>query len=224
MRLRQTRTKSFRFTYAVATFALAAMSLPANAIEPADSPPITRHRTPLVYPENARRLALHGTTVLRLKISVTGQVSRAQIKKSSNYPILDQAALNCARSWTFQPAFKAGKPVVGEVETPVEFKIEPGGSGRFFYHTGDLVAPLPSYPSHARLNRDYGHIVLGVTWKTDGTVENVRVLAGAVSGSADSLSKDILPFVRGNWKLTPKGLSRYQPGAEAIVPIKFELR
>ncbi len=195
-----------------------------GAAEPPDSLPVALRRTPPVYPEAARRLALSGTTSVRLTITPTGRVARAGVAKSSGYPILDDAAVACTRGWTFAPAHRAGQAVEATVVVPLEFEIQPGTGQRNFFRGSDVFAPIPPYPERARRARDYGRLVIGVKWNADGTVASARVLGGGVRGGAGSWWDELLPFVRAHWRLKPTALKRYQPGVETVFPVELRLR
>ena len=76
------------------------------------------------YPPLARERGYQGTAYLRVQIQPNGRVGKLAIDRSSGYEILDRAALDSVRAWTFLPARKNGKPVQSWVLLPVEFKIE----------------------------------------------------------------------------------------------------
>jgi len=67
-----------------------------------------------IYPEEAKKLNLKGLVIVRVLVDKTGKVIDAKILKSSNYTILDQAALNAAKDFVFEP-------VKDERGVPVEF-------------------------------------------------------------------------------------------------------
>jgi len=67
-----------------------------------------------IYPEEAKKLNLKGLVIVRVLVDKRGKVIDAKILKSSNYPILDQAALDAAKDFVFEP-------VRDERGVPVEF-------------------------------------------------------------------------------------------------------
>jgi peptide/nickel transport system substrate-binding protein len=67
-----------------------------------------------IYPEEAKKLNLKGLVIVRVLVDKTGKVIDAKILKSSNYAILDQAALNAAKEFVFEP-------VKDERGIPIEF-------------------------------------------------------------------------------------------------------
>jgi TonB family protein len=90
-------------------------------LKPYDEAPrptlITRPR----YPQGAFDKRLEGTVELEILIGEAGNVAHADIRKS--IPELDQAAVDCVRMWTFEPAHRNGKPVAAVGTAPVSFRI-----------------------------------------------------------------------------------------------------
>lgn len=78
---------------------------------------------PPVYPAEALSRGVEGTTVVRAKISRTGSVLETSIAASSGSSLLDQAAEDAVRTWTFRPALRWGLAVESEVGVPVVFSI-----------------------------------------------------------------------------------------------------
>ena len=82
------------------------------------------HNPTPVYPAAARRTGYEGTVVIRARIQIDGSADRVEIKKSSGYGILDQAALEAVRKWRFIPARRGNEAVVEWVDIPLKFKLE----------------------------------------------------------------------------------------------------
>ncbi len=74
-------------------------------------------------PALAVRRGYEGTTLLRVRILEDGRVEVVEIKESSGYRILDEAAMKAVRPWRFAPALMAGKPVASWVLVPIAFKL-----------------------------------------------------------------------------------------------------
>jgi len=91
------------------------------ALDAVDSPPRATKRVPAKYPDMARKLKLQGTVGLNVLISETGQVLDAKVVTSA-HPILDQAAMDAVRQWTFDPASKKGVKV--KVWYPVKMAFQ----------------------------------------------------------------------------------------------------
>ena len=60
------------------------------------------------YPALSKRLGEQGKVVIRTFIGVDGTAQQAQIKQSSGFDRLDQAALATALKWRYAPGKRAG--------------------------------------------------------------------------------------------------------------------
>ena len=78
---------------------------------------------PPAYPSEAREAGIEGTPVIWLRISASGEVLDARVHRSSGYRILDDAALQWARTQKFIPASRDGVAVKAEVNKPVHFYL-----------------------------------------------------------------------------------------------------
>jgi protein TonB len=80
--------------------------------------------TPLPsYPAAAREQRLEGTVLLEVLVRADGRVGEARVKQSSGAPVLDEAALEAVRRWTFVPAQRGPVAVDSWVEVPVRFSL-----------------------------------------------------------------------------------------------------
>ncbi len=75
------------------------------------------------YPPLARRLREQGTVMLRVHVDADGRATEVEIKTSSGFPRLDQAALQTVRQWRFVPGRLGGKAVAAWVLVPVAFSL-----------------------------------------------------------------------------------------------------
>ncbi|MET0988489.1 MAG: energy transducer TonB [Steroidobacteraceae bacterium] len=75
------------------------------------------------YPHNAREIGQEGTAVVALLVNEKGEVSQAQIKRSTGYPLLDNAALEDARNWHLLPGTEGGKPKCMWGQIAVSFRL-----------------------------------------------------------------------------------------------------
>lgn len=82
------------------------------------------HNPTPVYPAAARRAGYEGAVIIRAHIQIDGNADRVEIKKSSGYAMLDQAALEAVRKWRFVPAKRGNDNVAEWVEIPWTFKLE----------------------------------------------------------------------------------------------------
>jgi protein TonB len=76
------------------------------------------------YPLLARERGYQGTVYLLVQIQPDGRVGRLAIDRSSGFEILDRAATDSVKEWTFLPARRSGKPVDSWVVLPVKFKLD----------------------------------------------------------------------------------------------------
>lgn len=63
------------------------------------------------YPREARKLGQKGAVEVRFMIDAEGAVSRAEVQKSSGFPLLDEAGLAAIRLCKFHPAVKDGSVI-----------------------------------------------------------------------------------------------------------------
>ncbi len=76
------------------------------------------------YPSLARREGWHGTTTLRVQVGENGRPRSVQIQRSSGREVLDNAATEAVKKWTFAPATQGGQPVAGWVTVPIVFQLQ----------------------------------------------------------------------------------------------------
>jgi protein TonB len=96
-------------------------SVPVVPPHPASG--LASNRKP-VYPVEARSRHETGRVVLRVQVSVAGSAAAVDIITSSGHPLLDQAALAAILAWRFDPATRAGLAVPGQVDVPVDFRMD----------------------------------------------------------------------------------------------------
>ena len=75
------------------------------------------------YPLTARRRGMEGSVLLRAYVREDGQCIEVQLKHSSGYDLLDNAALQTVKRWRFVPASRGGTAVASWVEIPVSFQL-----------------------------------------------------------------------------------------------------
>ena len=86
-----------------------------------DRPPRPIKMTQPVYPQEAFVKKIEGTVVVEIWIDIHGNVVQTRILQS--IPLLDAAALATVKQWRFEPALKAGRPVMTAARAPVTFRI-----------------------------------------------------------------------------------------------------
>jgi protein TonB len=123
-----------RFLLTVA-LALAPSSAPAQS-EPVRLEPVTveaRHvfqpptyrNAPLPpYPPFARDRGLEGFGLFDVQVLKDGRVGEVKMKQSTGATVLDEAAIQTIRSWTFEPGQRGPTAVDSWVEVPVRFSLK----------------------------------------------------------------------------------------------------
>lgn len=76
-----------------------------------------------VYPNASRRLGEEGVVHLRVRVSAEGAAERVELKKSSGFSRLDEAARETVARWQFVPARRGHAPVVAWVVVPIIFSL-----------------------------------------------------------------------------------------------------
>ncbi len=75
------------------------------------------------YPAMSRRLGEVGRVVLRVMVEADGLPSRVEVRRSSGFPRLDDAALEAVKKWKFVPAKRGDEAVAGAVDVPIDFSL-----------------------------------------------------------------------------------------------------
>ncbi len=78
---------------------------------------------PPAYPLEAELHGEHGTVEVVIHVLATGVAASAELRQSSGYRALDQAALLAVRKWHFRPAMSRGQPV--PFDMPFRFIFDP---------------------------------------------------------------------------------------------------
>jgi periplasmic protein TonB len=86
-------------------------------------PPVPVRTVPPEYPDALRREGLSGIVVVKCAVDAQGNVSDAQVEKSSNAGF-EKPAVEAVRKWKFKPAKKDGAAVGITVTIPVKFVSE----------------------------------------------------------------------------------------------------
>ncbi|EEF57068.1 energy transducer TonB [Pedosphaera parvula] len=77
------------------------------------------------YPVTAKRRRHEGLVVLRVQVDAKGRPTQVEVKESSGFAELDEAAVETVRRrWEFEPARLNDVPVESEVDQPVQFTLE----------------------------------------------------------------------------------------------------
>jgi protein TonB len=76
------------------------------------------------YPRISRRNGEQGTVIVRVFISTQGTPEKAEVRTSSGFARLDQAALEAVQRWRFVPGRRNGTPEAMWFHIPVRFILE----------------------------------------------------------------------------------------------------
>ncbi len=76
------------------------------------------------YPRMSRRQGEQGTVVLRVFINTEGRAEKAEIRISSGYSRLDEAALATVQRWRYVPGKRAGVPEAMWFNVPIRFVLD----------------------------------------------------------------------------------------------------
>lgn len=114
------------------TAASAAAAAPATASGKAGAPSLIEpsadadylKNPPPAYPRASRRLGEQGTVIVRVFISTQGTPEKAEVRTSSGFTRLDQAALEAVQRWRFVPGRRSGTPEAMWFNIPVRFVLE----------------------------------------------------------------------------------------------------
>lgn len=80
---------------------------------------------PIEYPLHMWDQDMEGQTLLRVRVSDTGQVDSVEVMETSGYASFDSAAVAGARDLRFTPARRDGKRISVWAEVPVHFSKRP---------------------------------------------------------------------------------------------------
>jgi periplasmic protein TonB len=80
------------------------------------------------YPDSARREGREGRVLLRVLIDDQGRTKAVEINTSSGSSILDRAAAEAIRRWSFHPARYGEQPVESWLRIPIEFRLADANS------------------------------------------------------------------------------------------------
>lgn len=86
-----------------------------------DEEPVRLRIDPPVYPDVARSAGIEGTVLVRVLVDKEGKVKDVIVIEP--IPLLEEAAVKCARTAVFRPAISQGRPVEVWVVMPVTFKL-----------------------------------------------------------------------------------------------------
>lgn len=77
-----------------------------------------------VYPIESRRAGEQGASTLKVLVSQQGEPEQIELKQSSGYARLDNAAIDAVRKWQFIPAKRDDQAIATWVIVPIRFQLE----------------------------------------------------------------------------------------------------
>ena len=77
-----------------------------------------------VYPPLSNRLREEGTVIINVLVSVDGKAQKGEIKTSSGFDRLDQAAYAAVMKWRFSPGKRNGVPTAMPYDVAVKFRLK----------------------------------------------------------------------------------------------------
>jgi protein TonB len=89
-----------------------------------DTPPVIKKRSPIVYPELARRQGISGYVTMNVLINEQGDVDDVEIIDSKPKEIFDLKADSTIRRWKFEPATYSGRKVKVWATQKIVFKLQ----------------------------------------------------------------------------------------------------
>ncbi|MDP1999924.1 MAG: energy transducer TonB [Rhodoferax sp.] len=103
--------------------AVAAPPAPARVELPSSDADYLQNPRP-AYPGLSKRLGEQGKVLVRVFIEVDGKAQKAEIKQSSGFERLDQAALATVLRWRYVPGKRAGVAESMWFNVPINFVLE----------------------------------------------------------------------------------------------------
>lgn len=83
----------------------------------------TSSRVEPIYPPASRRAGEEGTVKLRILVDERGRPTTVEVLTSSNFPKLDQAAVEAVRRWRFAAATDGARAIQAWTQVAVTFRL-----------------------------------------------------------------------------------------------------
>jgi len=105
---------------------------PSPSVIPSDEPAVLLpssdadylHNPPPAYPRMSRRMGEQGTAVVRVFINAEGRAESAELRTSSGFRRLDDAALETVKRWRYVPGKRAGIAESMWFNIPIRFVLD----------------------------------------------------------------------------------------------------
>ena len=109
--------------------------------------PAKLNSVPPSYPPMAKRARVEGTVILEATISSQGRVT--DVKVLRGIPLLDEAAVDAVRQWSYSPTLLNGIPVPVVMTVTVNFHLDGNGSSSASAPATKAAAPAVAVPEPA---------------------------------------------------------------------------
>lgn len=175
---------------AFAVFAAAPLVAQERAFDiGASIDPSSRRLNPAQYPSQAIETCVDGTVIVLVDIDKNGEFSKATVERSSGQIYFDEAALEAAKHWKYNPAIEGGQPAAGKIRIPVDFPVYEGCWASVKVdvearpESASMKANPPKWPAAVKAEKLRGNVVLLIQVDRDGGRKNLKV--GVSSGHQD---------------------------------------
>jgi len=143
------------------------------------------------YPNMSKRLNEQGSVILRVLVKSDGTVGSIEIKSSSDFPRIDQAAVDAVRNWQFNPATRNGSPIDEWYQIPISMYLKDEAT---------VVTRVdPVYPPLSLQFGEQGVVILRFLVKNDGRVGTINVKTSSGFPRLDQAAEDALK----KWRFNP---------------------
>ncbi|MGQ4584457.1 TonB family protein [Lysobacter sp. F60174L2] len=178
---------------------------------------VTSDRTPPRYPASALKQGIGGKVVLVVDVDANGRATAVEVERSEPAGVFDQAAIDAAWQWTFNPEIRDGKPVAGQVRVPITFETDAAPSSTAGSNT--QMRQPPAYPKAAVEQKITGKVVLVIDVDAGGHPVDIVVESSEPAGVFDQAAVD----AASKWKFNPE-IEDGKPVASRVrVPVEFDI-
>lgn len=175
------------------------------------------------YPVESKKLNEQGVVRVQMCYDTRGNFISNEVKESSGFPRLDEAAVQASRKFRLNPGTVDGVSVSGCVATSITFRLTGAGA----------PPPLPVkpmaylyrpnisdfYPSKSKASGEEGLVEVNICYNTKGKVHDAAV---ATSSGFARLDKAAIRAAK-KFRISPAALYGVPQAGCKVVPISFLL-
>ncbi|MCS6900327.1 MAG: TonB family protein [Myxococcales bacterium] len=192
------------YSLTIATIALVVLVAARAEGQPGQAglqPPVLQQFVEADYPPEAKEKKLEGVVILQLEISAEGKVTRVTVVNPAGHGF-DEAAVEAAKKFVFQPALRDGKPIASKIPFKYTFSWKPTeGPGD---KQGDK--PVEQKAKRAILR---GEVQIG---NSREPLQGARVRVTPTGGGA---GVELTTNTNGTWELSELAPGKYRVEVEA---------